>query len=131
MKKWFIVLLVLGIIFSFSYAFLSNGFSDIEKIVVEKYDRDGKEIGKEKTIEDKSTINTFTQILNKASHEGNREYEMAYHPDYRITILYEDKSKEELSVWKEPGPYMQFFSKAAWFKIKNEERREEFIKILN
>ena len=48
MKKWLIILSILGIILFFSYTIFSNGFSDIEKVAVQKYDRDGKVIEKKK-----------------------------------------------------------------------------------
>jgi hypothetical protein len=133
MKKWLIILTTLGIIFFFSYSILYNGFSDIEKVAVQKYDRDGKEIGKEKIIEGKSTIKSLTRILNRANHERTTKYEMAYHTDYEITIFYKDKSKDVLGVWKKSGPYTQFFrqSNSDWYKIKNDNIRKELIKILN
>ena len=68
MKKWLIILTAWYHNF-FCYTILSNGFSDIEKVAVQKYDGDGKEIGKEKIIEGKSTIKSLTRILNRANHE--------------------------------------------------------------
>ena len=133
MKKWLFTFLVLGIIFFLSYTIVSHGFSDIEKIAVQKHNIDGKEIGKEKIIEDKSTIKKVTRILNRANHKRNTKYEMAYHSDYEVTIFYKDKSKDVLGVWKKSGPYTQFFrqSNSDWYKIKNDNRRKELIKILN
>ena len=110
MKKWLFTFLVLGIIFFFSYTILAHDFTDIEKIAVQKYNIDGKEIGKEKIIEDKSTIKKVTRILNRANHKRNTKYEMAYHSDYEVTIYYKGKGTEVLGVWKQSGPYTTQFS---------------------
>lgn len=121
------------VLYFFSYKIFSNCFSDIEKVAVQKYTRDSKKIEKEKIIEGKSTIKTFTRILNRANQERNTNYEMAYHPDYEVTIFYKDNSKEVLGLWKKSGPYTQFVrqSDSDWYKIKNDNRRKELIKILN
>jgi hypothetical protein len=133
MKKWILIFIGIMIVIISGYAIFSNGFSNIESIEVQKFDRSSNEYNEVKVIKDSTSLKTFTKILNRANREGNAFYEMAHHDDFKVTINYEDDSTEELLVWKEFGGNTTFIVrpiKHDVFRIENENRRKEFLEIL-
>lgn len=76
-RKFVILLALLLIVFSMNIIF-SNGISGIERIEVKKYDELSEEYEDLKVIKDKTSLKEFMRILNRAKHETNTRYEMAY-----------------------------------------------------
>lgn len=133
MKKWVLLLIGIVIVISSGYAILSNGFSNIEGIKVQKFDRGTNDFNEGKVIKDSSTIKTFTKLLNRANHEKNVNYEMEKREDYKVTVIYENGTNDGFLVWNHEGLNVFVIrpSKNDVLRIKNENHRKEFLEILN
>ena len=130
MMKWLLLFIGLVIAIISVYAIFSNGFSNIKSLKVQEFDRGSNKYNKGKVIKDSSSLKIFTKILNRANHETNAHYEMAFKEDFKVTITYEDDTKEDLFVWKNSG-FIIRYPKNDVFRIKNESQRKEFLKVLN
>ncbi|MBS4193177.1 hypothetical protein KHA94_24075 [Bacillus sp. FJAT-49705] len=133
MKKWALFLIGIVIVIISGFAIFSNGFSNIESIKVQKFDKDTNEFDEGKVIKDSSSLKTFTKILNRANHERNVFYKMAYPEDYKVTLTYEDDTIEELYVWIAFGnsTFIKRPTKNDVFRIKNDSHRKEILELLD
>ncbi|KMM37960.1 hypothetical protein [Guptibacillus hwajinpoensis] len=133
MKKWLIILILLSITILSGYVFFSNEISSIEEIEVQKYNNRSEEYGEKKIITDESSLDTFTNILNKANHEPKTIYDMAYHNDFKVVVTYKGNGTDVFFVWKSSGKYTHIIreGKNDSFKISNKTTREKLIQLLN
>ncbi|QED48099.1 hypothetical protein [Cytobacillus dafuensis] len=92
MKKSIVILLLIVVIGFIGYKMFYNGFSDIESIAIQTYDKPFK---KGVITTDKDKIATITGILNRAKHESVC-YELANEPSYEMEIIYKDKTNDIL-----------------------------------
>ncbi|WP_064090923.1 hypothetical protein [Rossellomorea aquimaris] len=93
MKRKIIILAMAFLICTFIYSMFNNGFSEIESIVIQKYD---EPFEKEMQTVDKEEIGTVSGILNRSNHIVFTRYEFASEPEYKIQLIYLDKTREEL-----------------------------------
>ena len=75
----------------------NNGFSEIESIVIQKFD---EPFEKGKRTVDREEIETVRGILNRSDHIMFTRYEFASEPEYKIQLTYQDKSRGELYLHK-------------------------------
>lgn len=135
LKIVFIGVLTLVILISFSYLLYSgNTFkSDVRKIEVQKYDQEGNEMGKVKVIEDKASLQTFTEIMDSSIHDKDRHslLALAHHNDYKVRIIFENKRQDKLSMWTGGGKSIHFFRKSngKWYQINDETKRQELLSL--
>ncbi|NQD68870.1 hypothetical protein HP456_23475 [Bacillus haikouensis] len=87
MRRWFLILLTLSILIFSGYVFFYNGISGIERMMIQTYNQKTESYEKGKVVTEKSSIRTFTKILNRARHETRTRYKMAYSNDYKITVI--------------------------------------------
>ncbi|MDF2556327.1 MAG: hypothetical protein K0R71_155 [Bacillales bacterium] len=134
MKKWILIFIGIVIAIIIVNLNLSNGFSNIDSIKVQKYDESSNEYNDGKVIKDSNSIKNFTKTLNRANQEKNAFYSTAHRDDFKVTITYEDDTTEVLFVWKDFGGNTTFIvrpTKHDVFRVKNENHRKAFLKILN
>ena len=97
----FIAILVVALVFSFFY----NGFSGIQSMTIQPYD---KLIKEGKITTDKEKIKTITGILNR-SNRVTANYGMAYNYNYKIQLKYKDGKTEVLYVYENFGKSVTLF----------------------
>jgi hypothetical protein len=132
MRRWFLILLTFSILIFSGYVFFYNGISGIERMMIQTYNQKTESYEKGKVVTEKSSIRTFTRILNRARHETRTRYKMAYSNDYKITITYEDQRKDTFLIWKSSGRYTHIIrtGRNDSFKISDEDSRQELMKLL-
>lgn len=132
MIKWVLLVIGIVIVISSGYAILSNGFSNIESIKVQKFDKDKNDFNEGKIIKDNSTIKNLTKMLNRANHEKNVNYEMVEREDYKITVIYENGTTDGFLVWNHEGlnVFLMRPSKSDVLRIKNEVHIKGVLEIL-
>jgi uncharacterized protein YxeA len=133
MKRWILILLSLSILIFCGYVYFYNGISNIERMEIQPYNHKSETYEKEEVVTDKTSIKTFTKILNRARHETRTHYEMAAHNDCRVTVTYGDGSTDEFLVWKNSGRYTHIIraGRSDSFKISDKGSRKELLKLID
>lgn len=133
MKRKILFFIGIAIVFMSGYAILSNGFSNIDSIEVQSFDRETNELIEERVITDNPTIKNFTRILNRADRDNNAGYEMSRREDYRISILYETGDIDEFLVWDQEGVniFLPRITANDVFRIENKQHIKEFLEIID
>jgi hypothetical protein len=100
---------------------------------IQPYNHKSETYEKEEVVTDKTSIKTFTKILNRARHETRTHYEMAAHNDCRVTVTYGDGSTDEFLVWKNSGRYTHIIraGRSDSFKISDKGSRKELLKLID
>ncbi|MBB5180224.1 hypothetical protein HNQ44_001652 [Planomicrobium koreense] len=133
MKKWLIALIGIAVVVLSGYAFLSNGFSNIENIKVQTYDSSTDEYGEAKIITDEATLKKVTKFLNRANRETNVHYEMSRREDYKIAVYYENGMSDNFYAWNHPGlnVFLKWPAESGVLRVENKSHRTELLEILN
>lgn len=133
MNKWLLAMIGIAVVALSGYAFLSNGFSNIERVNVQTYDSSTDEYGEAKIITDKATVKKVTKFLNRANRETNVQYEMSRREDYKITVYYENGKSDLFYAWNHPGlnVFLIWPAETDVLRVENQRHHTEFLKILN
>ncbi len=133
MKKWVLAGVGIALLIISAYTFLWNGFSNIDRIAVQAYDRNLDSYGEVKVITDDATIINFTKMLNRADLETNVHYEMDIREDYAITVYYEDGRTDSFMAWNHEGLniFLVWPSESGVLRVTQKDHRTDFLNILN
>jgi hypothetical protein len=131
MKKWVFLFSGIIIIALIGYVLVSKPFSNMESLNVQKFDKDKKDFAEGEHINDPTSIEKLTDILNSATHQKGA-FEMVHPADYKITIIYEDKTEDTLLVWTELGDSVLLVrpAKTDLFRINKKSHQEAFLSIV-
>lgn len=133
MKKWLLAMIGIAVVALSGYAFLSNGFSDIESIKVQTFDSSTNEYDERKIITDEATIKKFTKMLNRANREKDVHYEMDRREDYKITVYYENGMSDGFLAWNHPGLniFLIWPAESDVLRVADKSHRTELLEMLN
>ncbi|MGB6407293.1 MAG: hypothetical protein WBF39_07435, partial [Planococcus donghaensis] len=133
MKKWLLALIGIAVMVLSGYAFLSNGFSNIESIKVQVFNSSTGEYEEAKIITDEATLKKVTKFLNRANRETNVHYEMSRHEDYKVTVYYENGMSDNFYAWNHPGlnVFLVWPAESGVLRVENKSHRTELLEILN
>jgi hypothetical protein len=130
MRKFVFLFLGLVVIAISGYLLFSKAFVNIESVYVQPFDKEKKEFVDGKILNDPTSIEKLTDILNGATHRKGT-VDMAHPADYKLTITYEDKKDSELLVWAEFGDSILLLgADADIFRINKNSHQEAFLSIV-